>query len=114
VAVVLAFFICWAPFHVQRLLATYAGSFAESHNDSVLLDVGNQTFGLNETNTSNESTSSDDTIAFIYYSITNISGVLYFISTCINPFLYNIMSNKFREAFKVGEVNGIILCGVYS
>lgn len=29
------------------------------------------------------------------------SGVLFYISTCINPFLYNIMSNKFREAFKV-------------
>jgi len=29
------------------------------------------------------------------------SGVLYFLSTCINPLLYNIMSHKFREAFKV-------------
>lgn len=33
--------------------------------------------------------------------MTYFSGVLYYLSTCINPLLYNLMSNKFREAFKV-------------
>ncbi|XP_031633326.1 pyrokinin-1 receptor-like [Contarinia nasturtii] len=65
VAVVLAFFICWAPFHAQRLVAFY-------YRDH----------------------------PFIYAVMTYISGVLYYLSTCINPLLYNIMSNKFREAFK--------------
>lgn len=37
----------------------------------------------------------------IFTVITYISGVLYYLSTCINPLLYNIMSNKFRKAFKV-------------
>lgn len=67
VAVVVAFFICWAPFHTQRLLATYLPS---------------------------------DTQSRIFDAVTYISGVLYFVSTTINPLLYNIMSNKFREAFK--------------
>lgn len=71
VAVAVAFFICWAPFHAQRLMAAY-GSMSHSKwfND-------------------------------VYSILTNISGVLYYLSTCINPLLYNIMSHKFREAFKV-------------
>jgi len=36
--------------------------------------------------------------------MTYISGVLYYLSTCINPLLYNIMSHKFREAFKVSKI----------
>lgn len=33
------------------------------------------------------------------------SGVLYFVSTTINPLLYHIMSRKFRKAFKVRTVS---------
>lgn len=66
VAVVVAFFFCWAPFHAQRLVAFY---------------------GQNQ----------------LYAIATYVSGVLYYLSTCINPLLYNIMSNKFREAFKVRQ-----------
>ncbi|CAH0581224.1 unnamed protein product [Chrysodeixis includens] len=73
VAVALSFFICWAPFHVQRLLAIYGKS----------LDHPSDTFYL------------------VYIVLTFLSGVLYFLSTAINPFLYNIMSNKFRNAFKM-------------
>lgn len=40
----------------------------------------------------------------IYMAVTYVSGVLYFLSTCINPLLYSIMSHKFRDAFKVGVV----------
>lgn len=36
-----------------------------------------------------------------YTVLTYVSGVLYFMSTCINPLLYSIMSHKFRDAFKV-------------
>ncbi|SPP88094.1 pyrokinin-1 receptor [Drosophila guanche] len=73
VAVVVCFFICWAPFHAQRLIAIYAPARgAKLHEQHELL----------------------------YTVMTYISGVLYYLSTCINPLLYNIMSNKFREAFK--------------
>ncbi|XP_048480295.1 pyrokinin-1 receptor isoform X1 [Plutella xylostella] len=72
VAVALSFFVCWAPFHVQRLLAIYGKN----------LDHPSDTFVL------------------VYVVLNYISGILYFLSTAINPILYNIMSNKFREAFK--------------
>ncbi|XP_011647545.1 uncharacterized protein LOC105433800 [Pogonomyrmex barbatus] len=36
---------------------------------------------------------------FIYLLMTYVSGVFYYVSTTINPILYNIMSNKFRMAF---------------
>lgn len=29
-----------------------------------------------------------------------LSGVLYFVSATVNPILYNLMSKKFRQAFK--------------
>ncbi|XP_073949411.1 pyrokinin-1 receptor-like isoform X2 [Choristoneura fumiferana] len=73
VAVALSFFVCWAPFHVQRLLAIYGKSLEHP----------------------------TDTFYLVYIVLTFLSGVLYFLSTAINPFLYNIMSNKFRNAFKV-------------
>ncbi|XP_043520042.1 pyrokinin-1 receptor-like isoform X1 [Frieseomelitta varia] len=73
VAVVVAFFICWAPFHAQRLLAVYAQS----------------------TNAKPE-----DALVIVYTILTYMSGVFYYLSTTVNPLLYNIMSNKFREAFK--------------
>ncbi|PBC34776.1 Neuropeptides capa receptor [Apis cerana cerana] len=75
VAVVIAFFICWAPFHVQRLIAIY-GTNSEDHISS-----------------------NSEWIEFLYLLMTYISGVFYYISTTINPILYNIMSNKFRVAF---------------
>ncbi|XP_029154925.1 pyrokinin-1 receptor [Nylanderia fulva] len=75
VAVVIAFFICWAPFHVQRLIAIYG------------------------TNTENHITSNGPWMEFLYLLMTYVSGVLYYVSTTINPILYNIMSNKFRIAF---------------
>ncbi|XP_011872580.1 PREDICTED: neuromedin-U receptor 2-like [Vollenhovia emeryi] len=75
VAVVIAFFICWAPFHVQRLIAIYG------------------------TNTEDHITSNGPWMGFIYLLMTYVSGVFYYVSTTINPILYNIMSNKFRMAF---------------
>ncbi|XP_053670368.1 neuromedin-U receptor 1-like [Anopheles nili] len=70
VAVVATFFICWAPFHAQRLMAVY-GAFSKTDN-----------------------------VFFyrMYMALNYISGILYFLSTCINPLLYNIMSHKFRDA----------------
>ncbi|XP_076766318.1 pyrokinin-1 receptor [Xylocopa sonorina] len=73
VAVVVAFFICWAPFHAQRLMAVYA------HNST---------------------TRPQNTLVIVYTILTYVSGVFYYLSTTVNPLLYNIMSNKFRKAFK--------------
>ncbi|XP_046406541.1 pyrokinin-1 receptor-like isoform X2 [Ischnura elegans] len=73
VAVVVAFFICWAPFHAQRLLAIYG-------------------YG-------GEGKTTPDVIT-AYQALTYVSGVLYYLSTTVNPVLYHIMSHKFREAFK--------------
>nr|AWT50653.1 neuropeptide receptor [Diaphorina citri] len=70
VAVVVAFFICWAPFQFQRLITRY---MPYPDNSSLLTTMK---------------------------VITYISGIMYYMSTTINPFLYNIMSLKFRAAFK--------------
>ncbi|XP_075974789.1 pyrokinin-1 receptor-like isoform X2 [Anticarsia gemmatalis] len=74
VAVVVAFFICWAPFHAQRLVAIYGTDEHHLARSPILLSV--------------------------YSFLTYISGVFYYMSTCINPIFYHIMSNKFRDAFK--------------
>ncbi|KAI5638866.1 7 transmembrane receptor (rhodopsin family) domain-containing protein [Phthorimaea operculella] len=74
VAVVVAFFICWAPFHAQRLMYIYTAS----SNHLALSPLEHSFFVI----------------------LTYISGVFYYMSTCINPIFYHIMSNKFREAFK--------------
>ncbi|KAG6802465.1 pyrokinin-like receptor 2 [Apis mellifera caucasica] len=84
VAVVVAFFICWAPFHAQRLLAVYA---------------------------QNSKDKPEDVLIIIYTILTYMSGVFYYLSTTVNPLLYNIMSNKFREAFKLMLPN---CCGKWS
>ncbi|OXA46507.1 Neuropeptide capa receptor [Folsomia candida] len=71
-AVVVAFFIGWFPFHAQRLMALY-GSSQKVPSDFFML---------------------------VYQGLTHVSGILYYLSTCVNPILYHIMSNKFRQAFK--------------
>lgn len=75
VAVVVAFFLCWAPFHAQRLLAVYGST--------------------------DDNTPKNHTLYIVYNILTHISGVTFFLSTCINPLLYSVMSYKFRNAFKV-------------
>lgn len=67
-AVVIMFFICWAPFHAQRLLYVYAQE-ADYYPD------------LNE---------------WLYI----LSGCLYYFSTTVNPILYNLMSARYRKAFR--------------
>ncbi|XP_012288106.1 neuropeptides capa receptor isoform X2 [Orussus abietinus] len=67
-AVVVMFFVCWAPFHAQRLLYVYAQD-TDYYPD------------LNE---------------WLYI----LSGCLYYFSTTVNPILYNLMSSRYRDAFK--------------
>ena len=74
VAVVVAFFICWAPFHTQRLISIYSSPDDQQQR----------------------ATASKALQAVLFYS----SGILYYVSSVINPILYNIMSLKFRRAFE--------------
>ena len=68
VAVVVLFFISWAPFHVQRLGYVY---FRHSYLYRI----------INE---------------YLMY----LSGCFYYLSVTLNPILYNLMSTKYRLAFK--------------
>jgi len=77
---VVAFFICWAPFHTQRLISIY------SSPDDV----------------QQRAAASKALQAVLFYS----SGILYYVSSVINPILYNIMSLKFRRAFKTTLCRG--------
>ncbi|XP_050727590.1 pyrokinin-1 receptor-like isoform X2 [Eriocheir sinensis] len=83
VAVVIAFFLCFAPHQTQRLVAL--------HGDA-----------------------SNPAVVKLFNILHNISGISYYISTCVNPILYHIMSNRFRKALKVtlgscfeGEKSGL-------
>lgn len=66
--VVLGFFICWAPFHAQRLITVYLS------NSEVVEYFNNWMFF--------------------------ITGICYYFSSTLNPILYNVMSEKMRNAFK--------------
>ncbi|XP_055357069.1 neuropeptides capa receptor-like isoform X2 [Paramacrobiotus metropolitanus] len=67
VAIGVAFFLCYAPFHVQRLHSVY-----EKDWNSVGLAVNR---------------------VLLY-----ISGVFYYGAATVNPFLYSILSARFRQA----------------
>ncbi len=82
-AVVLAFFICWAPFHTQRLLYV---AFYEYRWDFVSESVYQQ---INEK---------------LFY----ITGCFYYFSSTVNPILYNVMSVKYRWVFGRAELLAIM------
>ncbi|XP_059060967.1 neuropeptides capa receptor-like [Achroia grisella] len=67
-AVVIAFFVCWAPFHVQRLFFIYGEHLPQFHV-------------INE-------------------HLFNVAGALYYVSATVNPILYNVMSGRYRQAFR--------------
>ncbi|XP_028969157.1 neuromedin-U receptor 2 [Galendromus occidentalis] len=71
-AVVIAFFVCWAPYHSQRLLFLYVS--LHGHWTNTLRDVNQKLFLL--------------------------AGCFYYMNSTINPILYSIMSNRFRVAFR--------------
>ncbi|XP_071516329.1 neuromedin-U receptor 2-like [Panulirus ornatus] len=72
VAVVAAFFLCWAPFHAQRLLFV------------IVTGYGNWTPSLRTVNTN------------FYYC----TGICYYLNSAVNPILYSVMSVRFRMAFR--------------
>lgn len=90
---VIAFFICWAPFHTQRITAFV----------SRLLDKANQNL-VSETATKFQEilffTSGNINLLQISLLIFLFKGVLYYLSATVNPLLYNIMSKRYRNSFK--------------
>uniref|UniRef100_A0A1I8GWK9 CCHC-type domain-containing protein n=1 Tax=Macrostomum lignano TaxID=282301 RepID=A0A1I8GWK9_9PLAT len=73
VGIVLAFFICYAPFHLSRILADVVSK--DAYCQSCVATWVNQ-------------------------NLFHISGLLFFGSSIVNPILYNLMSLKFRRAFR--------------
>ncbi|XP_076880284.1 neuromedin-U receptor 1 [Brachyhypopomus gauderio] len=68
---VVMFGICWAPFHTDRLMWSFMDQIS-SHVE----------------------------IFQAYEYVHVISGVFFYLSSAINPILYNLMSTRFREMFK--------------
>lgn len=64
---VVVFGICWAPFHMERLMWSYISTSPKQRE--------------------------------LFNHVHIISGVLFYLSSAINPILYNLMSTRFREMF---------------
>ncbi|XP_054640669.1 neuromedin-U receptor 2 [Dunckerocampus dactyliophorus] len=67
--VVAVFGVCWAPFHVERLLWSSIHQWTDlMHN--------------------------------IYQYVHILSGVLFYLSSAVNPVIYSLISTRFRECFR--------------
>merc|ERR1711915_84969 len=73
--VVFSFFLCWAPFHTQRLL------YVVHFKYRLHLMTDEVFYAVNEK---------------LFY----ITGIFLYLSSTINPIIYNLMSVKYRKAFK--------------
>lgn len=71
VVVVITFFICWSPFHIQHVLSPYLTQVVDIETAIIL-----------------------NTVLFM------TSGIFYYTSCTINPIIYNVMSNRYRTAFR--------------
>ncbi|KAK4304566.1 hypothetical protein Pmani_023446 [Petrolisthes manimaculis] len=78
VAVVVAFFLCWAPFHAQRLMFVIVTS-NNSWTDKLL---------------------SVNTKLFVF------TGTCYYLNSAVNPILYSVMSVRFRNALRRSVCGG--------
>lgn len=101
VAVVVCFFVCWAPFHAQRLMAIYVKdpTDAEVMAYNVLLYISGVTYYVS-------ATCKYSFLSFHFWYKLHVSrSCHWFIFAGLfdfagNPILYSIMSAKFRDAFK--------------
>lgn len=69
--VVIIFFICWIPFHAQRVISIFFPNVEPT--DDLLTIINN----------------------FLFY----VSGYFYYSNSALNPIVYSIMSTKYRHAF---------------
>ncbi|XP_066504388.1 neuromedin-U receptor 1 [Hoplias malabaricus] len=71
---VVMFGICWAPFHTDRVMWSFMEHWGEGEGQLVMFQ------------------------AYEYVHV--ISGVFFYLSSAVNPVLYNLMSTRFREMFQ--------------
>ncbi|XP_037403528.1 neuromedin-U receptor 1-like isoform X2 [Pygocentrus nattereri] len=69
VVLVIVFGICWAPFHIDRVMWSYIDNWTEEHHR-------------------------------IFEFVHLASGIFFYLSSVVNPILYNLMSSRFREMFR--------------
>ncbi|CAD6198621.1 unnamed protein product [Caenorhabditis auriculariae] len=74
VSVVVSFFLCWLPFHMQRLISVFVMSSGSQAADS-------------------------QAVQFVSMLVFYISGYCYYSNSACNPILYNILSQNYRKAF---------------
>ncbi|XP_071777107.1 LOW QUALITY PROTEIN: neuromedin-U receptor 2 [Centroberyx gerrardi] len=67
--VVAVFGVCWAPFHIERLLWSSVSQWTDLMHD-------------------------------IYQCVHILSGILFYLSSAVNPIIYNLLSTRFRECFR--------------
>ncbi|XP_045135947.1 neuromedin-U receptor 2-like isoform X3 [Portunus trituberculatus] len=71
-AVVVAFFLCWAPFHAQRLMFAIVTSKDQW----------------------------TDTLFSVHTKLFCFTGACYYLNSAVNPLLYSVMSVRFRNALR--------------
>lgn len=64
----MVFGLCWAPFHLDRLMWSCMDISSEHH-------------------------------LRVFEQVHIVSGVFFYLSSAVNPILYNLMSTRFRETF---------------
>uniref|UniRef100_A0A3Q4MKW6 Growth hormone secretagogue receptor type 1 n=1 Tax=Neolamprologus brichardi TaxID=32507 RepID=A0A3Q4MKW6_NEOBR len=77
--IVLAFVLCWLPFHVGRTIFSLSLVFSDTHSPP------------------------DTHLYFLYYLsqyFNLVSSVLFYLSAAVNPLLYNLMSARYRHAVR--------------
>ncbi|XP_062872015.1 neurotensin receptor type 1 [Trichomycterus rosablanca] len=67
-AVVIAFVVCWLPYHARRLMYCYVTDWT-------------------------------DTLYDFYHYFYMVTNVLFYVSSAINPVLYNLVSSNYRQIF---------------
>ncbi|XP_017342043.1 neurotensin receptor type 1 [Ictalurus punctatus] len=67
-AVVIAFVVCWLPYHARRLMYCYVNDWT-------------------------------DTLFDFYHYFYMVTNVLFYVSSAINPVLYNLVSTNYRQIF---------------
>ncbi|XP_074537970.1 neurotensin receptor type 1 [Halichoeres trimaculatus] len=67
-AVVIAFVVCWLPYHARRLMFCYISDWS-------------------------------DTLYDFYHYFYMVTNVLFYVSSAINPILYNLVSANYRQIF---------------
>ncbi|KAM4612760.1 neuromedin-U receptor 2 [Polymixia lowei] len=67
--IVAVFGVCWAPFHIERLLWSSVSQWT-------------------------------DLMHAVYQCVHILSGILFYLSSAVNPIIYNLLSTRFRECFR--------------